>query len=386
MTRRSSSRTTPDARVAEPERVFLNARIWTGDASRPAASAMLVRGERIACVGSDADALSAASPDAERIDLGARRVVPGFIDAHCHFTTDTAAGLYNAGNVAEMQKRLLALAQATPGDGWIRDGGWAYSEFPDGIPHRKYIDSVLPDRPVWITARDGHMGLANSLALEHATIGVRSRNPRKGRIVRDGRGEPTGELTGLALYAVQNLIPPPTVEACEAHLGDLLARAAACGVTSLQNLQGWSANELEAVTRRCRAGTSTARFYASVWLDTSPAGVRSPRTPKRLESEFGSLLKFGAAKAVLDGTIDAGTAAMREPLSNGANGFSYFSQERLNALVVRAEVTRPAGDAARLRRRRHRPGARRVRARSRRQRSTRTRPPTPDRALRHSER
>ena len=340
------------ATTESTERVFFNARIWTGDVARPAAAALHARGERIIRVGEDSEVLAGATQGAARIDLQGRRVVPGFIDAHSHFTTGTAAGLYNVGDVVELQRRVAALAAATPGDSWLHDGGWAYAEFPEGVPHRRYLDEVVPDRPVWLTARDGHMGLANSLALELAGLHIRSADPAKGRIVRDARGDLTGELTGLALYAVQDLIPPPTVEECEAQLAVMLKVAATCGITSLQNLQGWSVNELEAVARTCRAGRSSARLYASVWLDTAPGGARSAPIGKRLASEFPTLLRFGGAKAVLDGTIDAGTAAMRAPLSTGATGFSYFTQARLNALVARAEkrgqqvMLHACGDAA----------------------------------------
>jgi predicted amidohydrolase YtcJ len=320
-----------------PARLFHHGRIWTGDATQPEAQALLAVGERLVIVGSDVDVQAATPADVERIDLEGRRVVPGFVDAHWHFTTEGHAGLYGAGTTAELQRRLIDAASRLPPGAWLVDGGWAYSEFPDGVPHRRWIDDVVSDRPVWISARDGHMGVANAMALEVAGLGERSADPVNGKLVRDARGRLTGELNGMACYLVQDLIPPPTVQACEDALRALMAQASACGITAVQNLQGWDPSELAAVIGVTRSGQSTLRMRGCRWLGTKPNGRPRSDVPRRLPASFRGWLEFGSAKGVLDGTIDAGTALMREPLTDGRSGVAYFTASQLNALVARAD-------------------------------------------------
>src|SRR3546814_8925532 len=93
-------------------------------------------------------------------------------------------------------------------DLWVLNGNWDHERWtPADLPTRQLIDAVTPDNPVFINRLDGHMALANSLALELAGITRDTPDPPGGSIVRDADGEPTGVLKDAALNAVYDVIP-----------------------------------------------------------------------------------------------------------------------------------------------------------------------------------
>ncbi|MGH9857049.1 MAG: amidohydrolase family protein, partial [Acidobacteriota bacterium] len=154
------------------DRILINAKIWTGDDSRPTAEALAISGDKILAVGSNQEIRTLATSDTSNMDLKGRLVVPGFQDSHLHFPGDSihSVKLDGLDTLEEFQKALADFAKANPDLPWITGGGWGYSVFPNQLPDKKFIDQVISDRPVYISERDGHMGVANSKALEIAGI------------------------------------------------------------------------------------------------------------------------------------------------------------------------------------------------------------------------
>jgi predicted amidohydrolase YtcJ len=317
--------------IRKIDQVFVNGRIWTGDQGRPSAEAIAIAGDRIVFVGSTTEVLERADAGARRTDLEGRRVLPGFNDAHWHFWASPQGAFYMAGGLQEFQRRLKELADNSPHGSWIANTGWAYADFPGNLPHRKYIDAIVPDRPVWIDARDGHMGLANTKALELAGITRGTVAPPHSRIECDADGELTGEFKGIpAMKLVTSLIPPATPEEVRKIFTALQASAASHGITSVQNLQQWNDTELEVVETAAAQGQLKTRIYAAVTLKPSQTEGQFAWIKYLREKHVGPLLKFGCVKTWLDGTIDARTALMREEYVGGGQGESNWSQADLN--------------------------------------------------------
>ena len=224
-------------RGAEPpsaDRIFVNAHIWTGDSARPEATALALRGDRIVAVGSDS-AIRALAGSTTRIeDLGGRRVVPGFHDAHWHLPTRRSANLVEAKDPAEIVRRLQVFAKTLPGEAWITGRGWTPDMFPGNTAHRRYLDSAFADRAVLLTDRDGHQVLANQRALSLGGVGVETPEPAGGAIVRDPDGKPTGLLQETANELVRRKLPDPTADEIYVAMREEMHRAAALGLTALQ--------------------------------------------------------------------------------------------------------------------------------------------------------
>jgi predicted amidohydrolase YtcJ len=318
----------PTAAGEQAARVFVNARVWTGDSRHPRAQALAVAGDRLLAVGSDAEARALAGPATEILDLGGRRVVPGFNDAHLHFLVLDQADVTDVADVAELQERVRAYAAAHPAAAWIRGRGWGYAAFPDRMPHRRYLDAVVADRPVLLSERDGHMALVNTRALELAGITRETPDPEHGVIERDAAGDPTGELKESAMGLVRRHMPDPSSEELYAALKLRMDQAASYGLTSVQNA---SPIELEVYERLLAEGGFKVRVYAALPFEKTPSAEKLARARALREKYPGPLLKFGSVKGMLDGVVDAKTAAMLEPYVGGGTGIPMWTQQELDA-------------------------------------------------------
>jgi predicted amidohydrolase YtcJ len=319
-----------------PDRIYVNARVWTGEPSQPEAGAFAVSGDRFVAVGTDKDVRALAGPRTVVTDLEARRVVPGFNDAHWHLPSRRSARLDGAGSVEVIQRRLVDYSRTLPAGSWIVGRGWMPTDFPNRTADRRYLDAVFPDRPVVIRDRDGHQALANTPALKVAGITRETPDPPDGWIEHGPDGEPTGLLKEAAASLVTGLLPSLTTDETYQLLLEELATAASFGLTSLQDPTdvGLTQSETAAVMRAVEMGTMTVRYRAPLPLEVGvPAGQIAKYAALR-DSTRDALVSYGFAKAILDGTVDAKTAFMLEPYVGGGNGVPMLSQQELNAAVA----------------------------------------------------
>jgi hypothetical protein len=330
------------------DRIFVNGKIWTEDEARPQAQALAVSGDRIIAVGSDEKVRAIAAPDTAIVDLRGRLVVPGFQDSHLHFPGRSVneIDLHGAETLKDFQQRLSDFAKAHPSLSWITGDGWGYSAFPNQTVDKKYIDEVIPDRPVYVSERDGHMGLANSKALLMAGITSATPDPPNGHIMKGADGTPTGEFKESAQRLITSRVPPESTDDQYQALIQHMNEAAAAGLTSVQdamtNLETFPVYE-----RAAAAGALKLRFRFAPPILPKEGGapknhkLQKPLTEadlilyKKLRDTFrGPLLKFGAIKGFLDGTVDARTAAMFEPYIGGGTGIPFWEQDDLNKTVA----------------------------------------------------
>jgi hypothetical protein len=316
-----------DAKNKFATRVFINGNIWTADPQRPHAEAIAIVDDKILAVGSNTAIEEFRNADTEVIDLKGNFVSPGFNDAHLHFLVPDQVEIEESDSLKTIQSKITDYARSHSGP-WIIGRGWGYASFPDKNPHRRYLDQVLPDRPVLISERDGHMALANSKALELAGITAETQDPEHGRIVRDEKGEPTGELQESAIDLVEKLAPEPSPEDLYRALRKLLDRAASYGLTSVQNAS-FNEKDLPVFDRVLAENALKVRFYWAIPFRAHHTKEDLDRFKSLSRKYPPHLMKFGAAKGMLDGVVDAQTAAMFEPYTTGKNGILMWEPEAL---------------------------------------------------------
>ena len=338
----------PLAAAQHAERIFVNGNIWTEDDAHPRAEALAVSGDQLVAVGSNAAIRALASPDTAIVDLHGRLVVPGFQDSHLHFPGPSIneVDLAGANSLREFQQRIAEFARIHPALPWIIGSGWGYSLFPNEKPDKKYLDAVVSDRPVYVSERDGHMGLANSKALALAGIAAGTADPPNGHIMREAGGEPTGELKEAAQRLLTKHIPPRSAEDRYESLLQHMDEAASYGLTSAQDaaldMRDWPIFE-----RALAAGKVKLRFRFAPLILPNEGGYPKNHTLSRpltaedlayyrqLRDTFqGPLFKFGSIKGFLDGTVDAKTAAMFQPYVGGGTGIPFWNQDDLNRTVA----------------------------------------------------
>ncbi|HSB54016.1 MAG TPA: amidohydrolase family protein, partial [Gemmatimonadales bacterium] len=201
---------------APPADLVVFGKVWTGDSTRPLAQAVATRGDTVVAVGDSATVARLVGPATEVLTNSGGLITPGFMDGHVHFLSGgyqlSSVDLRSADSPEEFIARLKAFAaERAPGE-WILGGDWDHERWPGTpLPRREWIDSVTPRNPVFVSRLDGHMALANSLALKAAGMTRATADIPGGAIVRDSRtGEPTGVLKDAAMGPVNAVIPDYT--------------------------------------------------------------------------------------------------------------------------------------------------------------------------------
>lgn len=336
----------PAAPAAKASLILTGGHVWTGDSEKPWATAIAVAPGGILAVGDDEQIAGLAALGGRRVDLAGRFAMPGINDAHIHFVRGslrlTQLDLNGARSLEEIQQRLARFAKDNPsvaGNPWVQGYGWQYSVMPGGrLPTRKDLDAIVSDRPVFLAAYDGHTGWANSAALALSKVDASTAFSGWGEIVRDTKGEPTGVFKEQAQTAVSAVIPKPSHEEMRAALRRGIARAASLGITSIQNAHGIP-EEVELFREAEAAGELTLRVGVAQTL-------RPPIPPERIDAvrqlaaqNATGLVRVKAVKIVVDGVIEAHTAAMLEPYTDelGTRGLPGWTQEQLDETVARAD-------------------------------------------------
>lgn len=338
--------------------IIMNARVYTVNASQPWAEAVAVGEGRVLAVGTTRAVSRHKAAGTRVIDAGGRLVLPGFADSHIHFVGGSVglAGVDLAGTrtVEEIQARIRAFADENPQAGWIKGRGWMYAAFPGGMPHKKYLDEVVPDRPAVMSCADGHTTWVNSKALALAGVDRGTPDPENGKVVRDETGEPTGALLEEAGALVSKHIPRPTAEETLASLRRGLREAARLGVVRAHGMGG-EFEALELLDRLLQEGGLTTRLSVSMWVDppgpTDEDWKAYERARVRYNDEW---LSLGGVKLMLDGVIDSGTGAMLDPYENqhGNRGKLFWEPEAFKRAVAAFNAkglqvsTHAIGDAA----------------------------------------
>jgi predicted amidohydrolase YtcJ len=292
--------------------IIVNAVVHTMDQSQPTAEAVAIYANRIVAVGSSKDIKKLAGPNTRTIDANKRLLLPGFNDAHTHFLSGgfqlSSVDLRDASSPPEFASRIKAFAAKLPKGRWITGGDWDHERWPDAkLPTKDLIDGFTSETPVFVSRLDGHMALANSLALRLAGVTRQTLDPPGGVIVRDKNGEPTGVLKDAAQSFVWKVVSPSTFDEKLAAAKAATDYAASLGVTSVQDMSaGTDVGIYQTLLDR---GELKTRIYAVAPL---PAWERLARTGVR--AHFGSdMLRVGGLKGFADGSLGSTTALFYEP-------------------------------------------------------------------------
>lgn len=305
------------------------------------AEALAVLADRIVALGSTQEIRSLAGPATRIIDAGQGTVLPGFNDAHVHFMAGgfslSNVDLRDATSPADLARRLGDHAARTPPGHWIQGGDWDHEKWVDGqaaaLPIRSTIDPVTPGRPALLTRLDGHMALANSLALQLAGVTRHTPDPPGGIIVREPKtGEPTGILKDAAQGLVERVIPPKTFAQRRAAALAATRHAASAGVTSVTDVS--ADDDLGLYQDLLRSNELKTRIYAArsivSWELLAKAGVRS--------AFGGDRLRIGILKGFSDGSLGSSTALFFEPYQDDPNNRGLLFDQMLPEGVMGERV------------------------------------------------
>jgi predicted amidohydrolase YtcJ len=249
--------------------------------------------------------------------------------------------LRDASTPQEFAERIRRFAGRLPAGRWITGGDWDHERWAEAkLPTKDLIDSFTPQTPVFVNRLDGHMALANSLALRLAGVTRQTIDPPGGIIVRDPKtGEPTGILKDAAQSFVWKVIPPSNFEEKLAAARAATDYASSLGVTSVQDMSaGSDVGVYQALLDR---GELKTRIYA---VSPLPSWERLARTGVR--AHFGSeMLRVGGLKGFADGSLGSTTALFYEPYKDAPNTSGIAGDEMYpeGAMLTRVREADKAG-------------------------------------------
>jgi predicted amidohydrolase YtcJ len=299
------------------------------------AEALAIAGDKILAVGLREEILKSKGPDTKIIDLDGHFVMPGFNDAHMHLASagleKMNVNLVGAKTLDEFRDRLRAKIETAEPGTWVVGEGWDETLWPVKVlPTRWDLDEVSGQHPVYLSRVDGHIAVANTRALQLASVTVASKDPAGGKIDRGEDGTPNGILRETAKEAVAAVIPKPTPEKRRQAIDLALADLASHGVTSAQDYSSWDDFQIyEALERE---GKLTARISEWLSFDESLDQLNSKRNSHPASD---NMLHTGMLKGFMDGSLGSKTAALLEPYSDDPenSGLPQYDAAKLNAMT-----------------------------------------------------
>lgn len=337
--------TSPGAPDDDADFVFRNGRVHTVAGPAPWAEAVAVKGDTIIHVGDEAGAMALAGTSTRVVDLDGRLLMPGFVEGHTH---PFLGAFLTSGVDLQVPTRADAIgaieryAKDNPA-GAIRGFGWRVDMFgPDG-PTRVDLDRILPDRPAFFFAIDGHSLWANSKALEMAGVTRETPDPIPGfsYYARDANGDPTGYILEVnAVLGVVNAVEPISPDTMGTLMQGWLPKASAAGITSVFDAGVPPIGDDQAALLRLytdveRRGELPFRVVASYSVRSAPVDGAVAALDEIRRQVSGDLVSVDVVKIVGDGTQGGYTAWLVEPYADkpDSTGGSPFTEEQWHRLI-----------------------------------------------------
>lgn len=318
------------------ETILRNATVYTQDNTTFRATALLIRGNRIAAVGGD-EIRHLAGRGAREIDLEGAVVVPGFVDAHIHWMWTCMAMQEIQLNYLPTKRESLAIVaeaarRAEPGK-WLKGAGWAQGDWTDtggAFPTAADLDAVAPENPVWLDARSGHAGWANSLAMQIAGIGPDTPDPEGGSIVRGEDGHPTGIFYEEAKQLVARHLPVSSPRAIADALRNGQEAAWRAGMTGVHDYD-WQ-DCFEAMQMLREEGTLGVRCVKHV-NDPDIGHAFGLRARSGFGDEW---VQLGGLKMFADGALGSVTPLMIDPICGQPDnyGIRVMAKDRMREFAM----------------------------------------------------
>uniref|UniRef100_A0A803P2A0 Amidohydrolase 3 domain-containing protein n=1 Tax=Cannabis sativa TaxID=3483 RepID=A0A803P2A0_CANSA len=303
--------------------ILTNALIFTSDDTIPFADSMAIRRGTLLRVGNYSSLKAVVGSGTKELNLNGKIVVPGFIDSHVHLISGGLQLMQlqfrGVNKKDEFVRRIAEAVQNRKPGSWILGGGWNNDLWGGDLPTASWIDDITPNNPVWLPRTDGHMGLANSVALKLAGINNLSKDPDGGTIMRTASGVPTGLLIDSAMKLVVSYVPELSIDQRREALQRASSLALMKGVTTVVDFG------------RYFPGTSVDRPWEDFsdvyqWADSSgkmrirvclffplETWSRLRDVVNQVGHSISKWIYLGGVKAFADGSLGSNSAMFYEP-------------------------------------------------------------------------
>ncbi|UOY05415.1 amidohydrolase [Muricauda sp. SCSIO 64092] len=317
--------------------IVTNANIYTVDSTFSKATALAIKDGEFVAVATDGE-IAAAFESTSVLDAGGKTIVPGLIDAHCHFyglgMNQQVVNLRGTKSYQEVLDKVSAFQKEKPSN-FIQGRGWDQNDWEvKKFPTKEALDALFPDTPVALERVDGHAYLVNQKALDMAGI-TGSTQVDGGEIVKDDQGEPTGVLVDNPMWMVDAVIPRPSKATQIQALKDAEAICFDYGLTTV-NDAGLPRATIELIDSLQQAGALKIRMYAMV--SNTPENLDHYLSKGILKTDR---LNVRSIKVYGDGALGSRGAALKEPYSDkpGHFGAMITPVDKIGELAERIAAT-----------------------------------------------
>ena len=334
------------------ELVIRNARVYTVDAQRPWAEAVVIKGAKIQWVGDNRNADTYIGPKTTVVDAGGKMLLPGFIDSHFHVLlggNPDVLRIENGNTLEEIQKQVHEFSDKRPELKWVEVEGWNYSAFPNGtLPTAKDSEGITGGRPAFLVAYDYHTIWMNRQALKEFGI---TRNTRKvifaEKVEKDPKsGEPTGILTGFgstglseeAETEMRKHLPSHATEAIARNVANNVGAAVRAGITTVVDPQSYL-EDLDVYSRLREEGKLPARLQVALFHRRGTTEDTLKKFDEARQRYKNDWLRVSAVKLYIDDVIEPHTAALLEPYADrpGTRGELDYPPDEFKEVVARLD-------------------------------------------------
>ncbi len=329
------------------KKIYFGGSIVTINENQPFVEAVGIEGEKIVSVGDLEDVKKVLGNESALIDLKGHSLLPGFIDCHLHpiiyIFYLLSPDVSDVKSIEELKEYLRIVSKERNKDELMMVFNLCEEKFDvPKLPNRGDLDDACPDHPVFVLRYDGHIGIANSKALELAKIDEHTIVPEGGEIRKDSNGNLTGVISEQALDIILSKMSFPNVEKIKVAAVKAFMIFAQKGLTSLHGIlsadstgEFGDAGAIELPLRKSIQNSILQNWYALINTE-KPKKLLKLRKPPLDGGKEDSKFKVGALKLFLDGTFGAKTACMFEPFSDepGACGFCVVEEGAIYGKMV----------------------------------------------------
>ncbi|MED4018517.1 amidohydrolase [Sutcliffiella cohnii] len=328
---------------------FINGEVITVDEQNRVVECVAVKGNQIISTGTYNEIKHTITKDTQIIDLEGKSLLPGFIDAHVHFTiygTNLLGVDCDSSNIHSIQDLLEAIekkCEETPKGQWVRATGFnEYNMAEQRYPTRDELDRISKEHPIIIIRTCNHFSFVNSKALEVANIDETTKDPNGGIFERHPNGKLTGKLienAHMQILEFANYTPQEIRKGLQLASKEFIK----AGITSVHDAgaYGDGADTFRVMQEAVNAKDINVRIYAFVCsLTNSHLFVKKMSESGAITGLGNKWFKIGPAKLFTDGASVGPTIATRESYTHDPNNFGllYYSQEELNEILGNAHA------------------------------------------------
>lgn len=312
--------------VIYADRVFMGDHIITMDGLE--ATAVALRSGRISFVGSKNDVTPFIGPETELVELGNNALLPGFIDAHGHFSafanrlesldlsSPPVGGISSIDDIVESLRSWIEVRQIPAGE---RVTGFGYDDsllLEQRHPTRQDLDRASSQHPIVIRHVSGHLLVANSAALEIVGVSALTADPAGGVIRRQASSnEPDGVMEETAMGLFSTADEMPSAERRQQLRRRALNIYASYGVTTIQD-SNVSPQYFSQLVEEAEQDPFSQDIVAYVWVN----GLNDTEVEELHTTDYIGGIRLGGAKFTLDGSPQGRTAWLSEPYTEAPPG------------------------------------------------------------------